>query len=109
MKIKKLDQHCGDCGVSEYCGNSFGYCLCKDNRFGDMEENEYKKIAETATAIKPLDACEGCRRTDCGSYRYSEEDYENEDCEHEDEARDFACEQIADFVETVLREKIKAV
>lgn len=108
MKIKDLNQHCGECGVIEYCGNPFGYCLCNDDRFGDMDEEDYGKIAETATGINPFAACEGCRRPDCGSYRYSEEEYENEDCENEDEAKDYRCGQVADFVETTLKERARA-
>lgn len=96
MKIKKLELHCGICDIIEYCGSE--YCLCSDGRFGDMEETEYIKIAETATGIKELDACRGCDRPDCGVYKYGDDDFADEDCEHSDEARDYYCEQIADCV-----------
>ena len=98
MKIKELEQHCGDCSITEYCGNSYGYSVCCDERFGDMEEGEYMKIAETATDIKQLDACVNCDRPDCGVYRYSEDDFADEPCEYDNEARDYYCEQIADRV-----------
>jgi hypothetical protein len=100
MKIKALDQHCGNCGVTEYCGNPFGFCLCHDLRFGDMEESEYAKIAENATGIKKLGVCEGCTRPDCEVYRYGDDNFADEACEHNDEAKDFYCEQIAAFVES---------
>lgn len=103
MKIKELDQHCGNCGVSEYCGNPFGFCLCRGGSFGDMEESEYGKIAETATDIKKFDACEGCDRPDCEAYRYSDDNFADEACEHNDEARDYYCEQIAAFVENSMK------
>lgn len=98
MKIKELDQHCGECGIIEYCGNGFGFCICTDTRFGDMEESDYKRIAETAADIKSLDICDGCKRQDCGPYA-SPTDPADEDCEHADEARDYYCGQIAAFVE----------
>ena len=59
MKIKDLNQHCGECDLIEYCGNAFGYCLCYDERFADMEESEYKEIAEKAKNIKELKVCIG--------------------------------------------------
>lgn len=102
MKIKELKQHCGNCGIMEHCGNGFGYCLCHDERFWDMDEDEYGKIAETAKDIKPFGACEGCTRPDCGSYRYSETNYADDDCELADEAKDYFCEQVADYVERQL-------
>ena len=46
MKIKDLDQHCGECGIIELCGDPFDYCLCSDPRFGDMEAKDYKELAE---------------------------------------------------------------
>lgn len=102
MKIKELNQHCGDCGITEYCGNTFGYSICCDERFDDMEESEYQKIAEKATNIKPLAVCTDCDRPDCGVYRYSDDDFADEPCEYDDASRDYYCEQIADYVNKVL-------
>jgi hypothetical protein len=102
MKIKELDQHCGDCSLIEYCGNSYGYSICCDERFEDMEESDYKRIAETATDIKPFKACKGCERPDCGVYRYSDDNFANEPCEHDEESRNYYCEQIANHVEKAL-------
>jgi hypothetical protein len=104
MKIKSLEQHCGDCGIIEYCGNAYGYSICCDERFGDVEESEYARIAETATGIKTLEACIDCVRPDCGAYRYNENDFADEPCEHGDEERDYCCRQIADYVEKQLKE-----
>lgn len=98
MKIKELDQHCGECGIIEYCGNGFGFCICTDGRFEEMDESDYKKIAESAVNIKSLDVCDGCKRQECGTHT-SPEGSADEDCEHADEARDYYCEQIAAFVE----------
>lgn len=102
MKIKELDQHCGDCNLTEYCGNTCGYSICCDERFCDIEESEYAQIAETATDIKPFEACVNCDRPDCGVYRYSDNDFADETCEWDDESRDYYCEQIAAYVEKAL-------
>lgn len=103
MKIGELEQHCGECDVVEYCGNPFCYCLCNDERFSDTEEEIYRKIAENAAGTKILDACMGCTRPDCKAYRYSEKDYADEDCEHDDESTDYKCLQIANYVQSVLQ------
>jgi len=99
MKIEELDQHCGDCGVTEYCGTAYGYSICCDERFGDIEESEYKEIAEAATDIKEFNECSRCDRPDCGIYRYSDDNFADKGCEYVDEARDYYCEQIATYVE----------
>ena len=104
MKIRELSQHCGDCGITEYCGSPDGYSICCDERFGDMEESEYIKIAETATDIKKFDECVGCERPDCGTYWYSEDNFADEACEYDDEERDYCCEQVADYVEKAIAE-----
>jgi hypothetical protein len=103
MKIGDLDRHCGDCAVIGYCGNAWGYCLCRDSRFEDTDEEEYEETARDAPGIEPYEDCKGCTRPDCGPYRYDETDYADESCEHEDEARDFRCEQTADYVHKKLR------
>lgn len=102
MKIKELEQHCGNCSLTEYCGNTFGYSICCDERFEDMDESEYARIAETATDIKPFDACKDCERPDCGAYRHNDDDFADEPCEHGDDERDYYCEQIAAYVEKAL-------
>ncbi|EGO63549.1 hypothetical protein ALO_12606 [Acetonema longum DSM 6540] len=101
MKIGELDQHCANCSVGEFCGSPWGYCLCRDDRFVAVEDSEYWDIAQAATA-KPLDVCNGCNRPDCEPYRYSDVDYADESCEYSDEARDYRCEQIADYAENTL-------
>ena len=98
MKIGELEQHCGNCEVIEYCGEVFGYCLCSDERFEDIAEATYTKIAYSAPATKNLEECEGCERIDCTVYGSL-----NEECEYYDEHRDYFCEQIADYVESVLK------
>ena len=107
MKIKDLNKHCGECSISEYCGNPFGFCLCTDERFDSMEESEYIKIAETATDIKESESCEGCKRPDCEAYRYSDNEYADEDYEYNDDARDYYCKQIADYVENAMKGAVK--
>lgn len=105
MRIKNLNQHCGECLLTAYCGNPFDYCLCTDGRFSNMSESEYQGIAMTATGIKKLDACHECNRSECGLYRYSDDDFANEACEHADEAQDYYCEQIADYVNDYVKMK----
>lgn len=107
MKIGNLNQHCGECSISEYCGNPFGFCLCTDDRFDSMEESEYIKIAETAPETKEFASCEGCKRPDCEAYRYSEYEYADKDCEYNDEAKDYYCEQIAGYVENTMKGAVK--
>lgn len=98
VKIHELKQHCGNCGVISFCGNPFGYCLCYDKRFTDVEEEVYRILAESASDTKALDECEGCERPDCGAYRYSDDDFEDEPCEYEDQSRGYYCNQVADYV-----------
>lgn len=87
MRIGDLGQHCGNCNVTEYCGNGFCFCLCTDPRFEDMEESEYKWIAEGFKGNLNAECCAGC------------EDYDHCDgCDNDDEARDFLCETIANHV-----------
>lgn len=87
MKIKDLDQHCGECAVIDYCGNAYGYCICTDERFSEMPEEEYQKYADKGP-INPYYACGKC-----------EKDCEGENCDLFAEKRDYECKQIADFVE----------
>jgi len=77
MKISKLDQHCGNCSLIEYCGDPFYYCLCKDSRFEDMDEEEYKELAEKVdwSDFVPHEPCKGCGK-DCDE---CEEQYESND------------------------------
>ena len=101
-KIGELNQHCGNCGVVEYCGNPYGYCLCTDSRFTDVEEEKYAEIAVNKPWENPFAACMGCERPDCGQYSYGDTDYADESCENEDESRDYYCNQVADYVEEIL-------
>ena len=94
MKIGDLGQHCGNCDVAEFCGNPFGYCLCTDSRFSDTDEADYWIHAEEARNIEPYEACIGCVTDDRCDYLPEE----GAACEHNDLARDYFCEQIADFV-----------
>ena len=103
MKIGELEQHCGECGVCDYCGEAYCYCLCTDERFEFVEEETYLELAATVEKINSLAVCAGCKRPDCGSYRYSDEDYAVEECEYADESRDYKCLQIADHVHDVLQ------
>jgi len=105
MKISNLGQHCGECGLISYCGNPSCYCLCADERFFEVDEYAYERIAENATDIKKLDVCAGCVRGDCEPYRYSETDYADEACEFNDEARDNYCKQVADYVAGIIHRR----
>lgn len=47
MKIGQLDQHCGNCKIIDYCAEPFSdLCLCTIAELAEMQESEYKKIAE---------------------------------------------------------------
>ncbi len=47
MKIGELDQHCGKCSIMEYCAEPFDeLCLCGRTDLEDVEEDEYKAMAE---------------------------------------------------------------
>lgn len=86
MKIGELNQHCGKCEIIEFCGNSFGYCICNKKCFKNIDTDIYKKYAEKAVTTA-FAFCEKClSEDDCGK------------CEHEDEARDYYCEQVAEYV-----------
>ncbi|KAK9679484.1 hypothetical protein QE152_g39965 [Popillia japonica] len=85
MKIGDLEMHCGNCNVVEFCGNPYGYCLCYDTRFADVEEDTYRRIAEGCKST-PHAACYGCEAADC------------ECCDDDDDRLDNMCEQFADYV-----------
>lgn len=93
MQIKELNQHCGECELIEHCGNAFGYCICTDERFQEMSEEQYKKLAEQAE-FKEFKKCEGCFEECMG-------------CENEEEEREYRSKQIADFVEKAITETVK--
>jgi hypothetical protein len=105
MKIGDLDGHCGDCEVIGYCGNAWECCPCHDPRFEDIDEEEYRKIADNAPRAEPYEECKGCTRPDCGWYRHSETDYADTPCVHEDLSWDHYCDQIADYVHKKIREE----
>lgn len=47
MLIGELDQHCGNCSIMEYCAEPFSdLCLCGKSDLEDVEESEYRKMAE---------------------------------------------------------------
>lgn len=89
MKIKELNQHCGECDLIEYCGNAFGYCICTDSRFQNLEVLDYLKLAE-CSKINLFAPCTNCNQI-C------------EMCEFEEDAREFEVRQIADFVESEVK------
>ncbi|MDD5051051.1 MAG: hypothetical protein PHV93_04955 [Candidatus Pacebacteria bacterium] len=87
MEIGKLNQHCENCKVIEYCGDPFYYCLCQDRRFENMDVDNYEKLAEKVdfSAFTPHPPCIGCER-DCN------------DCEEDSDAKDVLARFIADKV-----------
>lgn len=84
MKIKELDQHCGECSLIGYCGPVFGYAICKDERIQELDEQEYKKLAEQAE-IEEFEKCKNCTE-ECA------------DCDYAEGEMSRYCKQIADFV-----------
>lgn len=107
MKIADLQQHCGDCGVMDYCGEAFCYCLCSDPRFSDIDEVDFERVAnsEPFPNFTQYEECVGCTRPDCDVFRYSKELYADEPCEHRDLSRDHFCHQMADYVHKKLTEE----
>lgn len=50
MKIGELEQHCGECDIMEFCTDPFETpCICCRRSLKDIEEEEYKRIAENLT------------------------------------------------------------
>ena len=50
MKIGKLDMHCGECNIIDYCGESFSdISICMEKRFENVEEKDFIKLAKTST------------------------------------------------------------
>ena len=90
MKIGTLEQHCGNCILTEFCGNAFCFCLCNNEKFKDVDAKTYKEIAEKAETIH-YPECIGCDEDVCDG------------CPCDDEARDFFCEQVAEKVEKELQ------
>lgn len=51
MKIGELGQHCGNCSIMDYCAEPFdSLCLCCKIDLQDMEERDYRKMAEDIQA-----------------------------------------------------------
>ena len=47
MRIGKLDQHCGNCKILQYCAEPFSeLCVCARTALEDMQEEEYIRQAE---------------------------------------------------------------
>ena len=91
MEIGKLNQHCGNCTLIEYCGDPFYYCLCADERFADITEEKYKELAENIdwSDYKEYPECAECDSKDnCDGL-----------CENESEQQDNLVRFIADKVE----------
>jgi len=120
MKIKKLNMECGKCAMLEYCGEPWRYAICEDERFADIDDRKYAKIAEMYTHDKakkygvqyePLPECEEReKKGECeGYYCINCEVHtgQHENCEHFEEANDNHCWAIADYVEAVLKERGK--
>jgi len=96
MKIGKEHACCGDCGLNGYyCPSDTYAMLCRDARFGDMEEDIY--IATAERFADDVGECEECRNcTRCKPI-----DCTFEDCEFFDESYNLYCGRVADYVERV--------
>lgn len=47
MKIGKLEQHCGNCAILDYCAEPFSeLCICTCKVLEEIEEEDYIKAAE---------------------------------------------------------------
>lgn len=48
MKIGKLDQHCGECPLIDFCAEPFEeLCLCTDSRLENVDTDTYEQLAVT--------------------------------------------------------------
>lgn len=95
--INTLEARCGDCPIIEYCDNPFGFAVCHDERFAEMQTSEYLEIAEKFKGADTLDVCEGCKRSCCDTYSDGKGGV-FESCEHWDESKDHFCYSVANFV-----------
>lgn len=51
MKIGKLDMHCGNCGVIDYCTKPYeAPALCRVSALADVSEERYIQLAEQITS-----------------------------------------------------------
>jgi hypothetical protein len=49
MKIREMDDHCGECKLIDWCGKPYEYPhLCYESRFKDADIETYIKYAETS-------------------------------------------------------------
>jgi len=88
MKMGKLKHNCHECGAIDYCGNSYGFCLCTDERFSNLDDEEFYRLAEEDPEIEtePYEECVGCERSYCGG------------CEYDDLSINYFCKQMANAV-----------
>lgn len=50
MKIGDLDEHCGNCKLIDFCTEPYETSqLCAYEELSDVEQEEYKRIAESIT------------------------------------------------------------
>jgi len=50
MKIGELNEHCGNCKLTDFCTEPYETPqLCVYEELADVEEEEYKRIAESVT------------------------------------------------------------
>lgn len=48
MKIGELEQHCGNCTIMSLCGEPYSdVCLCANSQLADIDEDAYKKMADS--------------------------------------------------------------
>ena len=49
MQIDKLDMHCGNCSIIDYCDEPYSdICICCDSRFQGVEENKFIELADNS-------------------------------------------------------------
>lgn len=55
MKIGKLDLHCGECPIIEYCNEYEDTPPCQQPRFENIETEDYLIAAAIVTSFKTSD------------------------------------------------------
>jgi hypothetical protein len=86
MKLGELEMHCGECAAIEFCGAGFGYAICSDSRFSDVDDMEYARATDGCPAFDGYPECAGCESEECW------------ECEHDDGRDDYNAEHFADYV-----------
>ena len=107
MKVGNLDMHCGECGVIDFCGCTFGYSICSDKRFKHVDTDEYKRIAEQIPQMPSITeddfSFDDCGR--CNNSGVLDDEQDCEECDRAETEKDRYAQHVADYVYSQLTER----